>query len=210
MFDRKAHWQTVYQKNSSSAVSWYQKEPKLSLELIRRTGVSDDESIIDVGGGVSVLVDFLCQDGFTNLSVLDISANALADAKKRLGDLSKNIKWIESDITEFCPSHQFSLWHDRAVFHFLTEESDRKKYVNALSQALKEEGHLIIAAFSIGGPDKCSGLEIVQYDSAKLKAELGEYFELLEERNEIHMTPANKEQKFKYFRFVRKVVNKDV
>lgn len=209
MFDRKAHWENVYQEKSPLDVSWYQKEPKLSLELIHRTGVSLDEPIIDVGGGASVLVDFLCKDGFTNLSVLDISENALADAKKRLGDLAKNIEWIESDITEFSSSHKFSLWHDRAVFHFLTDKSDRRKYVRALTQALKAGGHLIIAAFAIGGPDKCSGLEIAQYDSLKLKAELGEEFELLEERNEIHITPANKEQKFMYFRFIRKAVNKE-
>jgi ubiquinone/menaquinone biosynthesis C-methylase UbiE len=204
VFDRKAHWENMYQEKSPLDVSWYQKEPKLSLELIHRTGVSLDEPIIDVGGGASVLVDFLCKDGFTNLSVLDISENALADAKKRLGDLAKNIEWIESDITEFSSSHKFSLWHDRAVFHFLTDKSDRRKYVRALTQALKAGGHLIIAAFAIGGPDKCSGLEIAQYDSLKLKAELGEEFELLEERNEIHITPANKEQKFMYFRFIRK------
>ncbi|HMO41646.1 MAG TPA: class I SAM-dependent methyltransferase [Kiritimatiellia bacterium] len=208
MFDRKAHWQNVYQEKSPLDVSWYQKEPKLSLELIHRTGVSVDEPIIDVGGGASVLVDFLCKDGFTNLSVLDISENALADAKNRLGDLAKNIEWVESDVTEFNSSHKFTLWHDRAVFHFLTDESDRRKYVNALTQSLKAGGHLIIAAFAIGGPNKCSGLEIVQYDSSKLKAELGEKFELLEERNEIHITPANKEQKFMYFRFIRKLVNK--
>ncbi len=209
MFDRKAHWQNVYQEKSPLDVSWYQKEPKLSLELIHRTGVSYDEPIIDVGGGASVLVDFLCKDGFTNLSVLDISGKALADAKKRLGDSAKNIKWIESDITEFNPSHKFTLWHDRAVFHFLIDVSDRRKYISALTQVLKIGGHLIIAAFAIGGPNKCSGLEIVQYDASKLKAELGEEFELLEERNEIHITPANKEQKFMYFRFIRKPVNKE-
>jgi ubiquinone/menaquinone biosynthesis C-methylase UbiE len=204
MFDRKAHWQNVYQEKSPLDVSWYQKEPKLSLELIHRTGVSLDETIIDVGGGASVLVDFLCKDGFTNLSVLDISENALAGAKNRLGDLAKNIEWVESDVTEFNSSHKLTLWHDRAVFHFLTDESDRRKYVNALTKSLKAGGHLIIAAFAIGGPNKCSGLEIVQYDSSKLKAELGGKFELLEERNEIHITPANKEQKFMYFRFIRK------
>jgi ubiquinone/menaquinone biosynthesis C-methylase UbiE len=209
MFDRKAHWQNVYQEKSPLDVSWYQKEPKLSLELIHRTGVSDDEPIIDVGGGASVLVDFLCKDGFTNLSVLDISGNALADARQRLGGSAKNIKWIESDIIEFNSSHKFTLWHDRAVFHFLTEESDRRKYVSTLTQALKVGGHLIIAAFAIGGPNKCSGLEIVQYDASKLKAELGEEFELLEERNEIHITPANKEQMFMYFLFIRKAMNKE-
>lgn len=203
MFDRKTHWQNVYQEKTPLDVSWYQKEPKLSLELIHRAEVRDDEAIIDVGGGASVLVDFLCKEGFTNVSVLDISENALADAKKRLGDAGKNIEWFEADITKFSPPHKFSLWHDRAVFHFLTDKSDRKKYVSTLTQALRPRGHLIIAAFAIGGPKQCSGLDIVQYDSSKLKAELGEEFELVEEISEIHITPANKKQKFMYFRFIR-------
>ena len=203
MFDRKTYWQNVYQEKSPLDVSWYQKEPELSLELIHRAGVCNDEAIIDVGGGASVLVDYLCKDGFTNLSVLDISGKALASAQKRLSDSRKSIEWIEADITEFSSTHQFSLWHDRAVFHFLTEESDRKKYVKVLKQALRPGGHLIIAAFAIGGPEKCSGLEIIQYDSKKLITELGEDFELLEERNEIHLTPAKKEQKFVYFRFIK-------
>lgn len=209
MLDRKAHWQNVYQEKSPLEVSWYQKEPRLSLELIHRTGISDDEPIIDVGGGASVLVDFLCKEGFVNLSVLDISGNALADARNRLGELAKSINWIESDITEFIPFHEFTLWHDRAVFHFLTDESDRRKYVSSLTQVLKPGGHLIIAAFAIGGPDECSGLEIVQYDASRLISELGEEFEFREEINEIHITPANKIQKFTYFRFTRKEANKE-
>lgn len=209
MFDRKAHWQNIYQEKSPLDVSWYQKEPKLSLELIHRAGVRDDEATIDVGGGSSVLVDFLCKEGFTKLSVLDISENALADAKKRLGEAGKNIEWFEADITKFSPPHKFSLWHDRAVFHFLTDESDRKKYVSTLLQTLRPKGHLIIASFAIGGPEQCSGLEIVQYDSSKLKAELGEEFEMVEEISEIHITPTNKKQKFKYFRFIRKAMNKE-
>jgi ubiquinone/menaquinone biosynthesis C-methylase UbiE len=209
VFDRKTHWQNIYQEKSPLDVSWYQKEPKLSLELIHRAGVRKDEAIIDVGGGASVLVDFLRKDGFTNLAVLDISENALTDAKKRLGDSAKNVAWIEADITEFNPPHKFSLWHDRAVFHFLTDISDRKKYVGTLKEALRKGGCLIIAAFAIGGPKKCSGLEIVQYDSSKLKSELGEEFELVEERNETHITPANKEQKFIYFRFIRKAADNE-
>ena len=204
MVDRKAHWQNVYQKNSPLEVSWYQKEPELSLQLIHRAGVRKDEAIIDVGGGASVLVDYLCREGFTNLSVLDISENALASARKRLAGLGKNVEWFAADVTEFKPPHQYSLWHDRAVFHFLTDKSDRRKYVNVLTQALRPEGHLIIAAFAIGGPEKCSGLEIVQYDSSKLMSELGEGFELVEEREEFHVTPANKEQKYRYFRFIKR------
>ena len=209
MFDRKAHWQNVYQDKSSLDVSWYQKEPSLSLELIHSTQVARDEAIIDVGGGASVLVDHLCNERYTNLAVLDISENALASAKKRLGDLAKSVEWIGSDITQFNASHQFSLWHDRAVFHFLTDQSDRKSYVKAIKRALRPGGHLIIAAFAIGGPEKCSGLDIVQYDADKLIAELGEDFELVEERDEMHITPANKEQKFMYFRFIKIPENKE-
>ncbi len=205
MFDRKAHWQDIYREKSAIDVSWFQKEPELSLKLIRNTQVARDEPIIDVGGGASLLVDYLCKEGFTNLAVLDISDNALASAKKRLGDSAKNVEWFEADITQFYAPHQFSLWHDRAVFHFLTDQSDRNSYVEALKRALRSGGHLIIAAFAIGGPEKCSGLKIVQYDSDKMIAVFGEDFELLEERNEVHITPANKEQKFMYFRFINKI-----
>jgi trans-aconitate methyltransferase len=127
MFARKAHWENIYQKKSASEVSWYQEEPTLSLEFIYNTQVAHDEAIIDVGGGASLLVDYLCKQGFTNLAVLDISEKALSYAYKRLGDLAQNIAWYESDVTRFDPPHPFSLWHDRAVFHFLTNKSDRKK-----------------------------------------------------------------------------------
>ena len=127
----------------------------------------------------------------------------IAIAKKRLGDTAKSIEWIVSDITQFDTSQKFSLWHDRALFHFLTDPSDRKIYVKALIKAIRTEGHLIIATFAIGGPEKCSGLEIVQYDSEKMIAELGDNFALVEERKEIHITPANKEQEFIFFHFLR-------
>jgi len=208
MIDRKAHWENLYQEKSPLDVSWYQKEPTLSLELIRHAQLASDEAIIDVGGGASVLVDYLCKEGFTNLAVLDISGHALASAKKRLGDFAQGIEWFEADITQFKAPHQFSLWHDRAVFHFLTDQADRKNYVESLKHALRPGGCLIIAAFAIGGPEKCSGLKIVQYDSEKLKAELGDDFELVEERNEVHITPANKDQKFMYFRFIKDGLNK--
>lgn len=203
MFDRKTHWQNVYQEKSPLDVSWYQKEPSLSLGLIRKSGVRHDDAIIDVGGGASLLVDYLCEAGYTNLSVLDISGNALASSKKRLGGLAERIAWFEADITEFSPPHSFALWHDRAVFHFLTEKTDRAKYVTALKQGLEPGGHLVVAAFAIGGPEKCSGLTIEQYDAPKLLHELGEGFRLLEEQAELHMTPANKEQAFMYFHLVR-------
>ena len=203
IFDRKKHWGDVYQKKSPSEVSWYQKDPTLSLELIRSTSVISNEAIIDVGGGTSVLVDHLSKECYTNLTVLDISENAIARAKKRLGDSAKSIEWIVSDITQFDAPQKFSLWHDRALFHFLTDQSDREIYVKTLKNALKAEGHLIIATFAIGGPEKCSGLEIVQYDTEKMIAELGDNFKLIEERKEVHITPANKEQEFIFFRFLK-------
>ena len=137
------------------------------------------------------------------MTVLDISKNAIAISKDRLGDTAKRIEWIVSDITLFDTSQKFSLWHDRALFHFLTDPSDRKIYVKALIKAIRTEGHLFIATFAIGGPEKCSGLEIVQYDSEKMIAELGEDFELIEERKELHITPAQKEQKFIFFHFLK-------
>jgi len=203
MFDKKAHWESVYKEKSPLAVSWYQKEPTLSLDLIHGTHVNSDEPIIDVGGGASVLVDCLCKEEFTNLAILDISENALLCAQKRLGDFAQSVEWYESDITQFEAPHQFSLWHDRAVFHFLTDKSDRNSYIKVLMKALRPGGHLIIAAFSIGGPEKCSGLDIVQYDAEKLTAELGEAFKLIEVRSEVHITPADKKQEFMYFHFIR-------
>lgn len=204
MFTKKTHWENVYQQKSPLEVSWFQKEPTLSLALIHDSQIASDEPIIDVGGGASVLVDRLYKEGFTKLAVLDISENALANSKKRLADSAGEIEWFEADITEFDVPHPFSLWHDRAVFHFLTEQADRKKYVSVLNRALKPGGHLLIAAFAIGGPEKCSGLNVVQYDSQKLVTELGSDFELVEERSEIHLTPSNQEQKFTYFRFKKK------
>ena len=207
MSDRKTHWENIYSQNSPLDVSWYQEEPTLSLQLIRNTQLTFDEPIIDVGAGTSALVDCLCDDGYTNIGVLDISAKSLAYVRDRLGNKASRVEWYEEDITHFDPPHPFSLWHDRAVFHFLTDKSDRDNYVNVLKRVLKKNGHLIIAAFAIGGPTKCSGLDIVQYDAIKLMAELGEGFELVEKKNEIHITPANKKQTFTYFRFIRKSEN---
>ena len=207
MFDRKKHWGDVYQDKTPSELSWYQKEPTLSLELIRSTNAASNDAIIDVGAGTSVLVDYLKKEHYTNLTVLDISENAITIAKKRLGKSAKSINWIVCDITKFDVFQKFSLWHDRALFHFLTDPSDRGIYVKALINAVRPEGHLIIATFAIGGPKKCSGLEIVQYDSEKMIAELGDNFKLVEERKEVHITPANKEQKFNFFLF-RRVPNK--
>jgi 2-polyprenyl-3-methyl-5-hydroxy-6-metoxy-1,4-benzoquinol methylase len=204
MIDRKSHWEKIYNNKISMQMSWYQEEPTLSLQLIRKIQLAHDAPIIDVGGGSSLLVDCLCKEGYTNISVLDVSAKALATAKDRLGDDANKVEWQQKDVTQFVPPHQFSLWHDRAVFHFLTDKSDRENYLKVLNRALEPNGHIIIATFAIGGPTKCSGLDIVQYDAGKLMAELGTGFELVETRTETHITPTNQEQKFAYFRLNRK------
>ena len=203
MSTRKSHWNNIYGGKSPLTVSWYQKTPALSLQLIRNTGLGLDAPLIDVGGGTSSLVDFLCKQGYSNISVLDISAKALEHTRERLTDKACGVELYEDDITRFDPPHVFSLWHDRAVFHFLTDKSDRRNYVNVLKRTLTPGGHLIVAAFAINGPTKCSGLDIVQYDADKLVAELGDDFDLVEEKSEKHLTPANMEQNFAYFRFVR-------
>jgi SAM-dependent methyltransferase len=203
MPDRKTHWENIYENKSPFEVSWHQEEPLLSLQLIRNTRLALNAPIIDVGGGASMLVDKLCDEGYTNIGVLDVSANALAHAKDRLADKASGVEWYEEDVTEFKPPQQFSLWHDRAVFHFLTAKADRDKYVKVLKRALQPGGHLIIMAFAIGGPKKCSGLDIVQYDAKKLMTELGQGFELVESGHEVHLTPSGGEQKFAYFHFRR-------
>jgi len=202
-FDRKAHWQNVYQQKEATEVSWFQEKPAISLELIANCRFAPFDSIIDVGGGASVLVDHLIEHGYTNLAVLDISGAALAKSAQRLGEKAGEISCIESDVTAFSPETKFAIWHDRAVFHFLTDAADRQNYVKTLKKALRLGGHLIIASFAIGGPEKCSGLPIVQYDASKLKAELGGAFKLLGERTEEHITPAERVQKFAYFHFER-------
>jgi len=203
MSDRKLHWEKVYSDKPPGEVSWFQQEPHLSLRLIGNTQLEPGDAMIDVGGGASTLVDHLCTAGFTNIAVLDISSHALAHARLRLAERACNVDWYEEDVTGFEPPRQFCLWHDRAVFHFLTEKADRKKYIDVLRKALKPGGHLVIMAFALDGPKKCSGLDIVQYDTEKLNAELGKGFVLVETGHETHLTPMGNEQKFAYFRYTR-------
>ncbi len=202
MFDPKQHWENVYRDRDPEQVSWYQAHPETSLALIQASGVDASAPIIDIGGGASRLVDQLLQTGYTDVSVLDISATALSHAQQRLGEDSRRVAWIESDITRFEPQRRYALWHDRAVFHFLTQAADRAHYVAALHQALPPGGQLILASFAIDGPAQCSGLDVVQYDSDKLLKTLGAGFELLETHREDHRTPAQAIQAFEYFRLV--------
>lgn len=204
MTGRKDHWEHIYSEKSPLEVSWYQKEPAVSLRLIDHCRLGKDVPVIDVGGGASVLVDRLLDAGYSRLTVLDIASTSLASARARLGMRAQCVEWIEADITEFVPPHPFGLWHDRAVFHFLTETDDRKRYVETLKQTLARGGHVVLAAFAIGGPTRCSGLDIVQYDAAGLMAQLGAEFELIEQASETHLTPAKKAQLFCYFRLLRR------
>ena len=202
MFDRKNHWEKVYSSKSPLEVSWHQADPALSLRLINDADIERDAAIIDVGGGASNLVAMLCEAGYSDLSVLDISANALAHAKLRMEDTSCDVQWYEEDITRFKPPRQFDLWHDRAVFHFLTRQEDRDCYVAALKKALIPGSHLVIMTFATDGPVQCSGLEIVRYDADKMMAALGPDFEMVDKGIEAHTTPAGGEQKFVFFRLV--------
>jgi ubiquinone/menaquinone biosynthesis C-methylase UbiE len=200
--NRKAHWNQVHQTNAPDDVSWYQRRPDLSLRLVEASVVGKDEAVIDVGGGAAVLVDCLLDAGFRRLAVLDISAAALAHARQRLSGRACEVEWFEADVTEFRPTRRDGLWHDRAVFHFLTDPADRSKYVQTLIRTLVPGGHTLIAAFAIDGPPKCSGLDVARYDAGSIRAELGAAFQLLEQVEETHVTPWNTQQKFTYFHFV--------
>lgn len=202
-FDSKVHWQSIYEQKAPTEVTWFQPRPATSLELIANCGLDIGTPIIDVGGGTSVLVDHLLEQGHSRLAVLDIARAALTASQQRLGAEADAVSWIESDITTFSSGNQFGLWHDRALFHFMAETEDRQSYLRALKKHLRVGGHLILASFAIDGPEKCSGLPVVQYDAEKLQAELGPSFRLVEERIEEHITPARRAQKFAYFCFVR-------
>lgn len=201
--DRKQHWERLYARKSPLEVSWYQADPESSLELIRTPGIGQDARILDVGGGASMLVDRLAQTGYRTLAVLDISARALEHAQQRLGAMAAQIEWFETDVTQFRPPHRYDVWHDRAVFHFLTDADERKQYVRVLNEALASTGSVIVAAFTLDGPESCSELEVVRYDAAGLYAAFGPGFVLVQQSTETHITPAGKQQKFGFYRFKR-------
>ena len=198
---RQEHWNQVYRAKRPDDVSWYQRRPELSIDLVAASGICKDTGILDVGGGASMLVDCLLADGYTRLAVLDVSAEALAHSRARLGTRADSVEWFETDVTTFDPPHQFALWHDRAVFHFLTEARDRRAYVATLRRTLEPGGAVVIATFASDGPSKCSGLEVMRYDESSIQAELGTEFGLQEVRRETHVTPWHAEQRFAWFRF---------
>lgn len=199
MHSPKEHWEKVYQTKQPDAVSWFQEHATRSLELIRSIGTSLDANIIDVGGGASTLVDDLLSSGFKNVSVLDLSASALEVARKRLGAAGDCVTWVAGDIcTVDLPDQAYDIWHDRAVFHFLTNPVDRAAYVQQVMKSVKPGGHVIVATFAPDGPDQCSGLPVARYAPGELHQEFGPSFELLEHMSEEHKTPWGSAQHFVY------------
>lgn len=201
--DRQAHWQNVYATKAEKEVSWFQENPAPSLDLIAATGISADAAIIDVGGGASRLVDSLLEQGFCRVAILDLSAKALEETKKRLGRRGDGVDWIVTDVTTWEPSSTYDLWHDRAAFHFLTEPTDRDAYVGSLKKAVRPGGHVIIATFAPDGPERCSGLPILRYDPDELASTLGPTFKLVDSKRHDHMTPGGNTQRFQFSRFLR-------
>jgi len=195
--DRRSHWDRVYATRPASQVSWFQGSPAPSLEMIAAAGVAPTDSVLDVGGGVSLLVDRLLDKGFQRISVLDVSGEALAASQARLGPRADLVNWLVEDVTRWSPTTDaFDLWHDRAAFHFLVGEADRQAYVRALTQGLRRGGHAVLATFALSGPDRCSGLPVQRYSPEALRAALGAGFELVEARAEAHRTPNGVTQDF--------------
>ncbi len=201
---KKEHWENVFSTKQETEVSWYQKQPKTSVDLIEKLNLSKEAKIIDVGGGDSYLIDNLLELGYTNLHLLDISSKAIERIKNRLGVKSENVTFIVSDILDFKPEIKFDVWHDRASFHFLTEENDIQKYSNLVANSITSNGNLIIGTFSENGPLKCSGLPISQYNELKMKAVFENDFDLIESFTEDHQTPFDTTQNFIFGTFKKR------
>ena len=197
--ESKDHWERIYSTKATDAVSWYQEHAVGSIQLIRATGLPKDAAIIDVGGGASTLTEDLLADGYSNLTVLDLSRAALSIAKERLGARAADVVWLEADITRIdLPRLEYDLWHDRAVFHFLTSREDRATYVQAVLRSVKPGGHIIVATFAEDGPEQCSGLPVMRYRAPLLHSEFGESFTLIDHQAEEHHTPFGTIQRFVY------------
>jgi SAM-dependent methyltransferase len=195
----KSHWERVYTTHSAHEVSWFQPHAELSLALIQRITKGIQGRVIDVGGGASTLVDDLIQLGTLDVSVLDISCKALEIARERLGPDAQRVQWLVGDITSIeLPISAYDTWHDRAVFHFLTDPEQRQAYVSQVRRAVRPGGHVIVAAFGLDGPTQCSGLPVMRYSPDDLHAQFGGAFELVERAVEEHRTPAGAVQQFVY------------
>jgi SAM-dependent methyltransferase len=197
--DAQSHWDKIYTEKAPDQVSWYRPHLEVSLAFIEQTGAGPSASIIDVGAGESTLVDDLLARGYASLTVLDISQAAIEASKKRLGDAEERVRWLVADITraELEPS-SYDVWHDRAVFHFLTDAADRAAYVRQVIRSVRRGGHVIVSAFGPDGPTRCSGLEVVRYDAESMHAEFGTDFRLVSSSRQLHETPFGTTQQFLY------------
>jgi 2-polyprenyl-3-methyl-5-hydroxy-6-metoxy-1,4-benzoquinol methylase len=197
--DTKRHWENVYTTKAPDAVSWYRRHLETSLALIERAADARESSIIDVGAGESTLVDDLLLRGYKNLSVLDVSQTAIEVTKKRLGSAAEQVRWLVGDIVEIeLEPCAYDLWHDRAVFHFLTTPERRITYVQQVTRAVKPGGHVIVSTFGPEGPTECSGLKVMRYGAESLHGEFGGRFRLVESSKELHQTPFGTTQQFLY------------
>lgn len=195
----KEHWDAVYRTRATTEVSWFQPEARLSLQLIQRAAPLRSAPIIDVGGGASLLVDGLLAAGYHQLTVLDLSVAALDHARHRLGPAAARVEWREADVlTAQLPAASYAVWHDRAVFHFLTSAADRARYVAQVRHAVRPGAHVLVATFAPDGPTRCSGLEVSRYSAESLHGEFGHDFELLTSVSEEHLTPSGAQQAFVY------------
>ncbi|MGV8928402.1 MAG: class I SAM-dependent methyltransferase [Brevundimonas sp.] len=195
----KAHWEGVYQTKAVDEVSWYRPHLEVSLRLIEQATTDTGSAIIDVGGGEATLVDDLVARGYSDVTVLDISQAAIEVAKARMGSAATSVRWITGDITGVeLEAARYDVWHDRAVFHFLTNADDRAAYVRQVARAVRVGGHVIVATFGPDGPEKCSGLDVVRYDAENLHGEFGPKFRLLDSVTELHETPWGAPQQFMY------------
>lgn len=192
--ERRRHWEQVYEGNDARLVSWFQERPVTSLELVDALGVPTDAAVVDVGGGASTLVDELAGRGFADLTVLDVSQAALDVVRRRIPDAA--VTWLCTDLLAWEPPRRYDLWHDRAVFHFLTDAADRRRYVEVLQAAMRPGAAVIVATFAADGPERCSGLPVARYSPGPLVDALGDGFETVETRREEHTTPAGAVQPF--------------
>ncbi|MBL0323142.1 MAG: methyltransferase domain-containing protein [Ignavibacteria bacterium] len=200
-FDRKKHWENIYQTKDLKDVSWFQPTPETSLDFFKQFNVPTSAKVIDIGGGDSYLVDHLLDLGYQDISVLDISVAAIDKAKQRLGDKAKNVKWIVADAATFKPTEKYDFWHDRAAFHFLTDEQEVSNYLQTAQENINPTGVLVIGTFSEQGPKKCSGIEIKQYSETTMTDRLKEYFEKIKCITVDHKTPFDTIQNFVFCSF---------
>lgn len=201
--DRKRHWENIYENRAPEEVSWYQDTPATSLDFVKKVKLPKTASIIDIGGGESLLVDYLLEQGYKNITVLDISDAAIRHARQRVGDLSKHVSWIVTDIVNFIPEEKYDFWHDRATFHFLTSEEEITRYKQLVTQFIKPKGHMVIGTFSDRGPQRCSGLEIHQYSEELMEEQFIADFKKVECKRIDHITPYNTVQNFLFCLFKR-------